>query len=362
MKRRRHRRGAARRRARDLRALRADPRLARRPWGRARDPAGHPRARPAPVPGPPPEMVNWLAECAARGDAIAQHGFQHRASAAAPRRSDPAAEFLGLDADETRRAVEAGRRVLRLAGVRPRGFVAPAYAYTGALRETLAGVVRLVGGAGARIHAPGALDARARADARHLERASSAWPRRGWCARAPWPPGTCCASICIRPTSTIRATSARWKACSSVRTAASATPSPTTTSLSEQAQAVLRANWREGVHRDGTPYAFTCPASPRYRHQWHWDSCFHAIAWCRYDSRARARSCARSCAAGAPTASSRTPCSGTPPALAPGAALRDPARARQPPHDDDRAAAAGRSRGSASRRPAMTTRASPASR
>ena len=68
-----------------------------------------------------------------------------------------------------------------------------------------------------------------------------------------------------------------------MRTAASATPSPTTTSLSEQAQAVLRANWREGVHRDGTPYAYTCPATPRYRHQWHWDSCFHAIAWCRHD-------------------------------------------------------------------------------
>jgi predicted deacetylase len=85
-----------------------------------------------------PEMVQWLAECAERGDAIAQHGFQHRASASAPRRSDPEAEFLGLDGDETRRAVEAGRRVLRLAGVLPRGFVAPAYAYTDALRETLA--------------------------------------------------------------------------------------------------------------------------------------------------------------------------------------------------------------------------------
>ena len=46
---------------------------------------------------------------------------------------------------------------------------------------------------------------------------------------------------------------------------------------------MLRANWREGVHRDGTPYAYTCPATPRYRHQWHWDSCFHAIAWCRHD-------------------------------------------------------------------------------
>jgi predicted deacetylase len=86
-----------------------------------------------------PEMVQWLAECRARGDAIAQHGFQHRRSAAAPRRSNPAAEFAGLDIDETRRAVDAGRRVLRLAGVHPRGFVAPAYAYTDALREIVAG-------------------------------------------------------------------------------------------------------------------------------------------------------------------------------------------------------------------------------
>jgi hypothetical protein len=52
---------------------------------------------------------------------------------------------------------------------------------------------------------------------------------------------------------------------------------------------VLRANWRQG-HRssDGIPYAFTCPATPRYRHQWYWDSCFHAIAW-RHFEPARAR-------------------------------------------------------------------------
>jgi glycogen debranching enzyme len=55
------------------------------------------------------------------------------------------------------------------------------------------------------------------------------------------------------------------------------------------AERVLRANWREG-HRssDGVPYAFTCPATPRYRHQWYWDSCFNAIAWCHFDP-ARAR-------------------------------------------------------------------------
>jgi hypothetical protein len=55
------------------------------------------------------------------------------------------------------------------------------------------------------------------------------------------------------------------------------------------AERVLRANWRHG-HRssDGVPYGFTCPATPRYRHQWYWDSCFHAIAWRHFDP-ARAR-------------------------------------------------------------------------
>ena len=58
--------------------------------------------------------------------------------------------------------------------------------------------------------------------------------------------------------------------------------------LASEAERVLRRNWREGLHADGTPYAFTCPGPPRYRHQWHWDSCFHAIAWTRIDP-ARAR-------------------------------------------------------------------------
>ena len=49
------------------------------------------------------------------------------------------------------------------------------------------------------------------------------------------------------------------------------------------AERVLRANWRQGRYRDGTPYAFTCPATPRYRHQWYWDSCFHSIVWRRFD-------------------------------------------------------------------------------
>ena len=56
---------------------------------------------------------------------------------------------------------------------------------------------------------------------------------------------------------------------------------------------MLRANWREGRRRIepglDAAYAYTCPATPRYRHMWHWDSCFHAISWRRIDpARARA--------------------------------------------------------------------------
>jgi hypothetical protein len=51
---------------------------------------------------------------------------------------------------------------------------------------------------------------------------------------------------------------------------------------------MLEASWREGHLADGTPYGFTCPSPFRYRHQWYWDSCFHAIAWRHFDLR-RAR-------------------------------------------------------------------------
>ena len=306
-----------------------------------------------------PEMVEWLAECAARGDAIAQHGFQHRASAAAPRRSNPAAEFLGLDADETRRAVEAGRRVLRLAGVRPRGFVAPGLRLHRRAARDARDVVRLVGEP-VRIHAPGALDPRARADPRHLERRQAPGLARGWSAPAPWLRATCCGSTCIRPTSTIRATSARWRACSSVRSAASATPSPTTTSLSEQAHAVLRANWREGVHRDGTRVRLHLPGDAALPPPVALGLVLsrHRLVPSRR-RRARARSCAPCCAAGAPTASSRTRCSGTAtragaarrctrPSACAGAATRRRSGRRCCP-----------SRGSAWPPPATTSRASP---
>jgi predicted deacetylase len=93
-----------------------------------------------------PDMVAWLAERSRAGDSIAQHGFQHqplRRNSAARRlparaRGRRAGEFSCLDGAETRRAVSAGWRVLKLAGIEPDGFVAPAYAYTHALRATLA--------------------------------------------------------------------------------------------------------------------------------------------------------------------------------------------------------------------------------
>jgi predicted deacetylase len=96
-----------------------------------------------------PEMVEWLIERERSGDAIAQHGFQHLRPQRTRGRTggayqslrtlgaDRESEFVGLDAHETRRAVDAGRRVLKLAGIEPRGFVAPGYAYTPALRHTL---------------------------------------------------------------------------------------------------------------------------------------------------------------------------------------------------------------------------------
>src|ERR671922_245682 len=49
------------------------------------------------------------------------------------------------------------------------------------------------------------------------------------------------------------------------------------------AERTLHDNWRQGRLADGTPYGFTCPAPHRYRHQWYWDSCFHAIVWRHLD-------------------------------------------------------------------------------
>ncbi len=92
-----------------------------------------------------PRMVDWLTERRRLGDSIAQHGFQHerlRLVGGPQRLLHPpfggrAAEFVGLDDAEARRAVDAGWRLLKLAGIEPDGFVAPAYAYTPALRRVL---------------------------------------------------------------------------------------------------------------------------------------------------------------------------------------------------------------------------------
>jgi predicted deacetylase len=97
-----------------------------------------------------PEMTGWLLERQRAGDSIAQHGFQHdhlrrpvgvlggiAGSLGGGSLGGGSAEFLGLDEGETRRAVDAGWRVLKLAGIEPDGFVAPAYAYTPALRRVL---------------------------------------------------------------------------------------------------------------------------------------------------------------------------------------------------------------------------------
>ncbi len=90
-----------------------------------------------------PEMTSWLAERRRAGDSIAQHGFQHertRRGGAGSLLMKPArrtGEFVGLDEAETQRAVNAGWRLLKLAGIEPDGFVAPAYAYTPELRSVL---------------------------------------------------------------------------------------------------------------------------------------------------------------------------------------------------------------------------------
>ena len=48
------------------------------------------------------------------------------------------------------------------------------------------------------------------------------------------------------------------------------------------AQQTLAASWIEG-ERDGVPFAYSRPSPGHYPWQWYWDSCFHAIAWRRFD-------------------------------------------------------------------------------
>jgi hypothetical protein len=58
------------------------------------------------------------------------------------------------------------------------------------------------------------------------------------------------------------------------------------------AEETLRGNWTQG-DRDGVHYGYSRPSPGHYPWQWYWDSCFHAIAWRRFD-RARAESELRS--------------------------------------------------------------------
>ena len=91
-------------------------------------------------------LADWLRSCVSAGDAVAQHGFTHRATGTAvwPRRvlagwqAGNSAEFPGLRSTEAMARVTRGRAVLEEAGLSPRGFVAPGYAYTRALRSGLA--------------------------------------------------------------------------------------------------------------------------------------------------------------------------------------------------------------------------------
>ncbi len=93
-----------------------------------------------------PELAAWLLDRRDGGDAIAQHGLQHTRTRlphplARPVRGfqgGAASEFPGLDEEATVASLDAGLRVLEQAGIPPRGFVAPGYAYTGALRDHLA--------------------------------------------------------------------------------------------------------------------------------------------------------------------------------------------------------------------------------
>jgi predicted deacetylase len=92
-----------------------------------------------------PALAAWLRTRVACGDAVAQHGLAHKATAPArwPRsllaawQGGAAAEFPGLDRRDTVARVETGLRLLREIELDPSGFVAPGYAYTRALRETL---------------------------------------------------------------------------------------------------------------------------------------------------------------------------------------------------------------------------------
>jgi predicted deacetylase len=104
-----------------------------------------PAPRLHPFPARSPEVAYWLLDRQDAGDAIAQHGLQHRQTRPGPLPLRPvrrwqggaAAEYAGMSAQAAAASVDAGRRVLTDAGLFPRGFVAPAYAYTRQLKAVL---------------------------------------------------------------------------------------------------------------------------------------------------------------------------------------------------------------------------------
>jgi predicted deacetylase len=77
-----------------------------------------------------PDLAAWLQDCRDAGDSIAQHGLQ------GPKTGLP--EFARMDPSAADSGIAAGRRVLELAGIAPRGYVAPGYAYGPEPRRELA--------------------------------------------------------------------------------------------------------------------------------------------------------------------------------------------------------------------------------
>ena len=93
-----------------------------------------------------PDLADWLLDCRDNGDAIAQQGF----------RRDLRRAGRSSTASTRSPRTRASRRAAACSsspGIEPRGFVAPSYAYTPALRRELGQHVRLVGD-GAAVRAP----------------------------------------------------------------------------------------------------------------------------------------------------------------------------------------------------------------
>ena len=63
-----------------------------------------------------------------------------------------------------------------------------------------------------------------------------------------------------------------------------ATTRPPTADVADRARELLEAN-TQSAQLCGKPYRFTVPSPRAYPFQWFWDSCFHAIAWSRFDWR-----------------------------------------------------------------------------